>query len=82
MKTKIKEENHAIANASGWMQSIQEMVDALETENDSDREAAEQTIHESGLSVEVRPDWYTLDRDSDKKPAEYRILLTTGGPAL
>jgi hypothetical protein len=53
-----------------------------ETElRDEIREEAEQTIHEDALSVEVRSDWYTLDQDSDKKPAFYRILLCWGGPA-
>lgn len=48
-----------------------------------DVEAARQTIEESVLSVEVRPDWYCPGADNDaRKPAEFNILLTTGGPAL
>lgn len=43
---------------------------------------AEQRIQEDPLSIEVRSDWYTLDADDDaKKPAEFCILLCTGGPA-
>lgn len=63
--------------------NIREMIEALGAAGDDDRkrEDAEQTIHEDPLSVEVRSGWYTLDRDVDKKPAEYNILLTTGGPA-
>lgn len=67
--------------------NIREMVTALESAGDDDtkREAAEQTIHEDALSVEVRSDWLATDtlRDGklDAKAAEYNILLTTGGPA-
>lgn len=53
-------------------------------------EDAERTIHESVLSVEVRSAWHvpgSLTNDGDwgspvsESPAEYRILLSTGGPA-
>lgn len=48
-------------------------------------EQAEQRIHEYALSVEVRSDWYvptgTVDDAIKAVPAEYRILLCTGGPA-
>jgi hypothetical protein len=46
-----------------------------------DRDAAEQRILESALSIEVREAWHTLGNASHE-PAEYCILLTTGGPAL
>jgi hypothetical protein len=45
-------------------------------------EEAERAIHEDALSVEVRSGWYTLDANADKAPAEYRILLSWGGPAV
>ena len=49
------------------------------------REEAERAIHESVLSVEVRSGWYAYPSgprdESDRAPAEFRILLTTGGPA-
>lgn len=64
--------------------NIREMVEALEAagDNDTEREDAEQTIQEDPLSVEVRSGWYSPNADaSDRAPAEYNILITTGGPA-
>jgi hypothetical protein len=89
MPTKVKaqdqEQNHALDQAKAQLESIKEMVADLNKaradEDDDAFEEAEQTIHEDPLSVEVRTDWYTLDQDSDKKPAFYRILLCWGGPA-
>ena len=72
-------------NAQGWYESIREMVEALgdrRSNGDEHSEDAERRIHESALSAEVRSGWYSFGRDADTKPAEYRILLTTGGPAL
>ena len=45
---------------------------------------AAERIHESVLSVEVRSPWINPAdyHNSANKPAEYCILLTTGGPAL
>jgi hypothetical protein len=61
--------------------ALVEMVDALESATtDEEREAAEQTIQEDPLSVEVRSGWYTLGEEN-VKPEEYNILLSTGGPA-
>ena len=49
---------------------------------DDAREAAEQTIHEDALSVRVRSGWYSPGASKeDQAPAEYEILLCTGGPA-
>ena len=56
-----------------------------------DQDAARQAIEEDALSVEVRSDWIdpakflgyheTGKRAERARPAEYRILLCTGGPA-
>lgn len=74
--------------------SIREMVEALQTaedgnvvENDrgeeQDAESCRTRIHEDALSVEVRSGWYAPGaQGADTKPAEYRILLCTGGPAV
>lgn len=44
---------------------------------------ARQRIEEDALSVEVRSDWYPAsDSSTSHAPAEYRILLCTGGPAV
>lgn len=63
--------------ARDWQQLCKEQD--IDTERDDD---AERAIHEDALSVEVRSGWYVLGaRDADTKPAEYCILLCTGGPA-
>lgn len=76
---------HAIANARGWVESIAEMVDAYhaaEAEGDqSAMEDALQRIHEAPLSVQVRSGWRSVGAELDA-PEEYEILLSTGGPAL
>lgn len=79
-------EDHGANNAVAWWENIKEMVtnleDGISTRTPDTIEAAEQSIQESALSVEVRSNWYSFGPDADTKPAEYRILLTTGGPAL
>ena len=70
-------------NAKGWFASIEEMLEAFnKAENDNDRESAEQTIHESVLSVMVRDGWHTPGQPVEDAAEEYEILLSTGGPAL
>ena len=76
---------HARANAQGWYDSIVEMAEALaQADANCDgiaQDSARDAITESVLSVEVRSGWY--GPGEERKPAEYyRILLTTGGPAL
>ncbi len=84
---------HAQENAKGWLASIEEMTQHLENvqnedsepENEKGREDAQQTIHESVLSVQVRGGWHTpgsLASEEACTPEEYEILLSTGGPAL
>jgi hypothetical protein len=85
------EKDHAEENARAWISSIVEMVAALtaahDLENDDAQDAAlanaEQTIRESVLSVQVRSGWYDPcgSTETSSAPAEYEILLTTGGPA-
>jgi hypothetical protein len=75
--------DHAISSAKGWLESILEMVAALENADDySDaRENAERRIRQSVLSVEVRDGWRTVGASS-VGPEEFMLLLSTGGPAL
>ena len=75
--------------------SIKEMVERLQQASDgalegfesataieNERESAERTIHEDALSVQVRSEWYQPGASKeDTSPAEYEILLCTGGPA-
>lgn len=76
---------HARANARSWYNSIVEMVEAL-AQADANRDgiaqdSAREAITESVLSVEVRRPWQCAGGEIEP-PVEYRILLTTGGPAL
>lgn len=89
-------ETDKLANAKEQGQaqfdSIREMVEALQVAGEGSAnegkawkayEDAERAIHEDALSVEVRSGWYSPgSRDADTAPAEYRILLCTGGPAV
>lgn len=54
---------------------------ACEGEPAKDADEARERIEESALSVEVRTDWHAPGAD-DEKPTDFRVLLTTGGPAL
>jgi hypothetical protein len=79
---------HAIANAKGWLETIREMVTDLklaESSGDEEaREACQNRIYESPLSVMVRDGWHSPGQAHDRvgEPVEYEILLSTGGPAL
>lgn len=80
-----KELERARSQARAQFDSIREMVEdyqaAIEDNNDEKREEAERRIHEDALSVQVRSDWYSPGSPDDSEPAEYEILLCTGGPA-
>lgn len=78
---------NAREQAQAQFESIREMVEALQQFDDCDdvemsREAAEQRIHEDALSVEIRSEWHSPGTQPSDVPAEYRILLCTGGPAV
>lgn len=88
------EDNHAIRNASGWLGTIEEAIAAMQAleegddtaeidgERFTDAEDVLERIHQMPLSLEVRGGWYTPGDSESTKPDEFRILLTTGGPAL
>lgn len=88
MKNTKPAQNHAISNASAWLKSIIQMVANLhiaENADDGDQsiDQARDAINERPLSVEVRSPWYSPgDTNSALQPAEFNILLSTGGPAL
>lgn len=79
------EENHSLRQAMAQMKSITEMVAELNKHESGSKEweEAERTIHEDPLSLEVRTDWYRPGEIASVafKPAEFCILLCTGGPA-
>lgn len=75
--------------AQAQYEHIEEMVKAWEEAGDDDekRDNAEFVIHADALSVEVRSGWWApgLHVRGDERanrPAEYMILLCTGGPAV
>lgn len=72
-------------------ESIAELVERLERADEGDTvgaaavETVREEIQESPLSVQVRSGWYNISgphNDIDRQPAEYEILLCTGGPAV
>lgn len=79
MKTEEKDER-AQKQALSKLESIMEMVQNLNSDNDEDREDALERIYEHPLSVQVRSVWCAPGSKMD--PAEFEILLCTGGPAV
>ena len=81
--TKTKNEAHAISNARGQLESIKKLyknyleADLIDDYNKQD-EIREQA-QEEALSVEFRSSW--TSNLEDMKPEEFKILLSTGGPA-
>ena len=75
--------DHAIENACDWYETIQDQLrilkDATKT-SDADYENAREQILESPLSVRVRSGYQPIGETL--QPAEFEILLSTGGPAL
>lgn len=71
--------DNAESQARAQLASIVEMVAALETKDDNEREDAQQTIQEDPLSVQVRGGWHNPGEESEAE--EFEILLCTGGPA-
>lgn len=81
----MEKENHAIANARGWLEEIRILVLKLNDDGltDEQRDQARQDIEEGPLSVLVRDGWRgPYQPHNDEGPEEYEILLATGGPAL
>lgn len=62
---------------------LAELEDACTVDGDKmkDAEEARERIQESPLSVEVRSDWRAAG-DDHGSASEFKILLSTGGPAL
>jgi hypothetical protein len=83
---KETEDNRAEDQARAQLESIINMVvrlrDAEEDDNEETREDVIEEIQEDPLSVEVRGGWKTLGSEDEEGPAEYMILLCTGGPAV
>ena len=91
---KTDETNHALRNAhahiSGWVDAYakyqaldNEDAEEVEIDGDTFKDATEllDRVQEDALSVEVRDDWYVPSRKSEG-PVEFKILVSTGGPAF
>lgn len=89
------EKTRAEQNAEGHAESMLEMyrahkaledgaeVATVEGDEYTDSDAVRERAQDSALEVSVRSGWYSPgDSERDDKPAEFKILLTTGGPAL
>lgn len=77
---RLEELREAYASNTFSQEDEQELAELIAAAGDcKDRDDAERRIHEGPLSVEVRSDWH-VPGDS-AHPAEFRILLSTGGPA-
>ncbi len=74
------EKDTAQDQARCQLESIVEMIAAMNTGPYGERETARETILEDALSVEVRTAWHSPTSER-VAPSEYCILLSTGGPA-
>ena len=87
-------EKHSEDQARAQLAGIIEMAKALHTASETDfsrgidgdildADQVLERIQEHPLSIEVRSDWYIPSSDAaGNAPAEYCILLCTGGPAV
>ena len=77
--------NYALNNAIGHIESMVEYFkkdQQLQESNDyNQQDELRESILNSALSVEFRSGWYSSPED-ETKAEEFRILLSTGGPAL
>lgn len=77
-----REEDHGQEEARAQLGSIIEMMTELqESYTERRREAIRERIQEDPLEVVVRSGWYSPGARGDDRPEEFKILLTTGGPA-
>ena len=76
-------ENHALTNCMNQLESIKEDYrNYKEAESNDDYEAQDEireSVLNSALSVEFRSGW--TSNPEEMKPEEFKILLSTGGPA-
>ena len=75
----VEKDERAKNQAKAQIESIVEMVAALNSENYENREEAFEAIQNDPLSVEVRSGWHSVG--STFPPDEFCILLCWGGPA-
>jgi len=83
----MEEKSYARENAEACLENIHLLVEALKGDGEALGKVREdygcgpdQAILEYPLSVEVRTEWHSVGSD-DAVPKQYKLLLTTGGPA-
>lgn len=77
LKSKEFENEHGYKSANAALAELE-----LAAGECTSREDAEQRIQEDALIVECRGDWYSpAGEGDDGVPVEFKILLSTGGPA-
>lgn len=72
---------HAFSNTKGWFEEIRDAYREHDTADENRQGEIIDEMMERPLSVQIRSPWYTPS-EKVPAPAEYEILLTTGGPAL
>ena len=81
--TTTKKEAHAITNARGQLESIKELYRSYQEADlidDYDKQdVLREKAQEEALCVEFKSGW--TSNPEDMKPEEFKILLSTGGPA-
>ena len=81
--TTTKNEAHAISNARGQLESIKELYrNYKQAESDEDytrEDEIREQAQDEALSVEFRSGWSS--NPEEMEPEEFKILLSTGGPA-
>jgi len=71
-----------LGNLSEIVRLVKILDWARETSRDRLAESIEERIYEMPLSVMVRDGWRMPGQLTDEHPAEFEILLGTGGPAV
>ena len=79
MEVTTVEKDHAKANAFGWSETIEDWYTRI---NDENYEEIEQEVQEAVLCVSIRSGWESLTSEYELTPSEFKIELSTGGPAL
>ena len=77
--------NHALNNAIGHIESMVEDFKKdkhfFDIKDFDSQDQLRESVLNSALSVEFRSGWYSSPED-ETKAEEFKILLSTGGPAL
>lgn len=86
-EARVETQNEAVLTRAEWAKLnpdvAAELADLEEAAGDcEDMDDAQQRISDDPLEVQVRFDWYSPGDELPNVPAEFKILLCTGGPAV